>query len=122
MPVEEKRTYALPVIGKIPIKDLKAPAFLDVLRRLEALDRLCVREHVYSACSLTMRFAVATGRAEYDPLPSLRTSLKRRKPKHFAVTDPVDVGRLLRLIWMYRGTFTIQAALKIAPLCIHASR
>ncbi len=110
------RTYVLPVIGKIPIKDLKAPAFLDVLRRLEALDRLCVREHVYSACSLTMRFAVATGRAEYDPLPSLRTSLKRRKPKHFAaLTDPEDVGRLLRLIWMYRGTFTIQAALKIAP-------
>ena len=110
------RAYVFPLIGKVPVKELKAPAFLDVLRRIEALGRFVVRKHVYSGCSLTMRFAVATGRAEYDPLPSLRGSLKSYKPKHFAaITDPVDLGRLLRLIWMYHGSFTIQSALKIAP-------
>lgn len=31
------------------------------------------------------------------------------------MTDPKDVGRLLRTIWGYHGTFVVACALKIAP-------
>ena len=63
-----------------------------------------------------MRYAVASGKAEADPTPSLRGSLKAHKTKHLAaMTDPKQVGRLLRTIDAYPGSFVVSSALKIAP-------
>ena len=67
-------------------------------------------------CGMIMRYAVAVGKAEADPTPSLRGSLKSHRAKHrAAVTDPKEVGRLLRTIDAYPGRFVISCALKIAP-------
>jgi len=108
--------FVFPIIGRMPVRSLKAPDFLDVLRRLEAQDRLYTAKRANIACSLVMRFAVATGHADIDPLPSLRGSMKAYKGKHLAaMTDPKDVGRLLRAIWSYPGSFVVACALKIAP-------
>jgi integrase len=42
--------------------------------------------------------------------------MKAYKKKHLAaMTDPKDVGRLLRAIWSYPGSFVVSCALKIAP-------
>ena len=53
--------FVFPIIGRVPVRSLKAPDFLDVLRRLEAQDRLYTAKRANIACSLVMRFAVATG-------------------------------------------------------------
>ena len=108
--------FVFPIIGHMPIQGLKAPDFLDVLRRLESHGHLYTAKRANIACSLVMRFAVATGLAEIDPLPSLRGSMKAYKGKHLAaITDPKEVGRLLRAIWSYPGSFVVACALKIAP-------
>ncbi len=108
--------YAFPLLGKLPVNSLKTPDFLDVLRRVEAMNHLVSMKFLYTACSLIMRFAASTGRADFDPLPALRNSLKKHKAKHHAaMTDPKDVGRMLRMIWEYRGTYVITTALKISP-------
>ena len=108
--------YAIPLLGKRPIRDLKAPDFLDVLRRLEEQGRLYAAQRIAILCGLIMRFAVATSRADIDPLPSLRGSLKTRKTTHFAaMTEPKQVGWLLRMIDAYPGSFVVACALKIAP-------
>lgn len=106
-----------PIIGWMPIKNLEAPDFLDLLRRLEAQGQLYTVKRVAIVCGLIMRFAVATGQASIDPLPSLRGSLKAHKTKHLAATiDPKEVGRLLRSIEAYPGSFAVSCALKIANL------
>ena len=108
--------YAFPLLGKMPVNSLRSPDFLEVLRCVEATGHLVSMKFLYTACSLIMRFAAATGRADFDPLPALRGSLKRHKPKHFAaITEPEEVGRILRVLWQYRGTYVITAALKISP-------
>jgi len=108
--------FVFPIIGKIPIRNLKAPDFLDLMRRMEAQGHLYTAKRANIVCSLVMRFAVATGLAEVDPLPSLRGSMKAYKGKHLAaMTDPKDVGRLLRAIWGYPGSFVVACAMKIAP-------
>ena len=108
--------YIIPVIGRIPVRSLKAPDFLDVLRRLENQGFFHSARRAHNACSLVMRFAVATGEADIDPLPSLRGSMKAWKGKHLAaMTEPKEVGRLLRSIWSYPGSFVVACALKIAP-------
>ena len=105
-----------PLIGKRPIRDMKAPDFLDMLRRLEGQGQLYSAKRISIVCGLIMRFAVATGRADIDPLPSLRGSLKAHKTKHLASTvDPKQVGRLLRTMDAYPGSFVVSCALKIAP-------
>jgi integrase len=108
--------FVFPFIGGIAVENLKASDFLDVLRRIEKSGRLCAPKRARIACSMVMRHAVATGLAVVDPLPSLRGSLKVHKEKHFAaMTDPKDVGRLLRTIWGYSCNFVLYCALKMAP-------
>ena len=105
-----------PLIGRRPIRELKAPDFLDMLRRLESHGKLSQVAKASMVCGQIMRFAVATGQAEFDPLPSLRGSLKTHKEKHLAaITDPKRVGHLLRLIHAYTGGLVVKSALKIAP-------
>lgn len=105
-----------PLIGKRPIGTMKAPDFLELLRRMEEQGQLYSAKRISIVCGLIMRFAVATGRAEIDPMPSLRGSLKAHKTKHLAsTTDPKQVGRLLRTIDAYPGSFVVSCALKIAP-------
>jgi integrase len=108
--------FVFPLIGKAPVGELKAPDFLAMLRRLESQGRLYTVKRAAIVCGLIMRFAVASGLADMDPLPSLRGSLKSHKTKHLAaVTDPKQVGRLLRAIDSYTGSFVVSCALKIAP-------
>ena len=108
--------FVFPLIGKISVRDMKAPDFLDMLRRLESQGHLYTAKRASIVCGLIMRFAVATGHADLDPLPSLRGSLKAHKTKHLAaMTDPKEVGRLLRMIDAYPGSFVVSCALKIAP-------
>lgn len=108
--------FAFPVFGKMPVNSLKSPDFLEAMRRLEAMNYLASVRFLYSACGMVMRFAAATGRADFDPLPALRGSLKSHKPKHHAATtEPEEVGRILRILWQYRGTYVIVAALRVSP-------
>jgi integrase len=108
--------FVFPLVGRTPVRDLKAPDFLEVLRRMEASGQLHASKQANIMCSMVMRHAVSTGLADMDPLPSLRGSLKSYKKKHFAaLTDPGDVGRLLRVIWGHSCNFVVSCALKILP-------
>jgi len=105
-----------PLIGKRPIAEMKAPDFLALLRRLEEQKQLYSVKRISIVCGMIMRFAVAAGKAEADPTPALRGSLKAHKTKHLAaMTDPKQIGRLLRTIDAYPGSFVVSTALKIAP-------
>ncbi len=106
----------LPLIGRIPVRELKAPDFLSMLRRLESSGKKTVAEKASVTCGQVMRFAVATGRADFDPIPSLRGSLKAYKGGHLAaITEPKKIGWLLRMLHAYPGGITVSSALKIAP-------
>ncbi len=105
-----------PLIGRMPIRELKAPEFLNMLRRLESHGQLSLAIRACVICGQVMRFAVVTGQADYDPLPSLRGSLKTYKETHLAaITEPKQVGALLRMIHAYAGSFVVKSALQMAP-------
>lgn len=105
-----------PLIGKQLISDLKAPDFLQVLRRIEAQGQLYSAKRIQIVFGMIMRYAVATGKAESSPIPSLRGVLKAHKTQHLASTIiPQDVGKILRIIQTYQGSFVVSSALKIAP-------
>ncbi len=106
-----------PWIGARPVAEVTAPELLGVLRRIEKRGALETAHRALQNCGQVFRYAIATGRAERDPSGDLRGALPPVRGTHFAaVTDPAKVGRLLRTLDGYQGTFAVQCALKLAPL------
>jgi integrase len=106
-----------PYIGASPVADITAPDLLAVVRRVEARGHLNKAHTVFQACGRVLRYAVATGRAERDVSADLRGALPSVKTKHFAaITDPKEVGPLLRQLDGYTGTLPVRCALRFAPL------
>ena len=106
-----------PWIGKEPVASLTAPQVLEVIRRIEDRGALETAHRALQNCGQVFRFAVATGRAERDPTTDLRGALPPVKAGHFsAITNPAQVGEILRALDTYRGTVTVRCALRLAPL------
>jgi integrase len=106
-----------PWIGGKPIAKLDAPTILATLRRIESRGAVETAHRALQNCGQVFRYAVATGRASGDVTRDLRGSLTPWKPGHFAsMTDPDEVGALLRAIDGFNGMHQVSAALKLAPL------
>lgn len=106
-----------PWLGKRPVADITAPELLKVLRRIEERGAVDTAHRAHQNCGQVMRYAVATGRAARDPSGDLRGSLPAPKHTHFAaLTEPLQVAGLLRAMDAFEGTFTVQCALRLAPL------
>jgi integrase len=108
-----------PYLGSKPIATITAPELLGVIRKIEERGVLETAHRALANCGQVFRYAVATGRAERDPTGDLRGALPSVKSKrvHFAaVTDPKEVGKLLRALHDYDGSATVCAALRLAPL------
>ena len=103
--------------GRTPIKKISVPDLHQTLRRIVSHGTIETARRVRSVCSRVFRYAVATGRAERDPAADLRDALPSVETKSFAaITDPVEIGELLRAIDGYQGQPAVIAALKLAPL------
>jgi len=108
-----------PYIGIKPIATITAPDLLSVIRKIESRGVLETAHRALANCGQVFRYAVATGRTERDPTGDLRgalPSVKSRRTHFAAITDPKEVGRLLRALNDYDGSPTVCAALRLAPL------
>jgi len=106
-----------PWIGKRPIAEIKAPELLAAMRRVESRGALETAHRIRTIGGQVFRYAVATGRAERDISLDLRGALPQPQEKHrAAITEPLEVAKLLRSIEDYSGSFVVKCALKIAPL------
>jgi len=106
-----------PWIGSESAATITPPQLLAVIRRTESRGALDTAHRVKQNCGQVFRYAVATGRAERDPSQDLKDAIPYTITNHFAsITDPEQVGELLRAIQGFRGTFVVQCALTLAPM------
>lgn len=106
-----------PWLGGKPIAEIKAPEVLACLRRIETRGALDTAHRAQQNCGQVFRYAVATGRAERDPTGDLQGALPPAKVGHFAaITEPDQVGALLRAMEDVSATFVVKCALRLAPL------
>lgn len=106
-----------PWLGRKPIAEIRAPLLLQTLRRIENRGALETAHRALQNCGQIFRFAVATGRAERDVAADLRGALPPVQERHHAsLTDPKEIGGLLRAIDTYEGSFVTRCALRLAPL------
>ncbi|MET4570618.1 tyrosine-type recombinase/integrase [Rhodanobacter soli] len=106
-----------PYIGRRPVAELSAPELLQVARRIEERGAVESAHRALQVCGQIMRYAIATGRAERNPVADLRGALASPAGSHHAaITDPVALGGLLRSIEGYSGDVVTRAALKLSAL------
>jgi integrase len=110
-------SYIFPWLGNKPISEITAPQILDVIKRIEKLNKLETAHRTLQATSQMFRYAVQTGRALRDPCVDLRGALPATIVKHMAAfTEPKEIAELLRAIDGFTGSFTVQVALRLSPL------
>lgn len=111
-------TFAYPRIGAMALTAIRPKDVLMVLRDLESTDKLETMHRVKARISEVFRLAISTGRADSDPTRDLRGQVKAKRATkhHAALTDPKEIGHLLRAIDGYRGSAETGAALRLAPL------
>lgn len=106
----------LPWLGARPAKAITPPELLATIRRVESRGALETAHRALQICGRIFRYGIATGRAERDPSNDLRGALPPCRNENFAaLTDPAEIGHLIRAIDGYRGTFIVKTALRLAP-------
>ena len=115
--------HVFPSVGAKPITEISAPDLLALLRVIETRGTVDMAHRIQQHCGAIFRFAIATGRATADPVPSLRGALSTVKQEHYAaLTDPVEYAELLRAIENYRGEATTKAAMQLLALTFQRTK
>ncbi len=107
----------LPWLGKRPLKEIKAPELLSVIQRIESRGANEMAHRALRLSSKVFLYGIVTGRAMRNPAADLRGALEPViVTHHAAITDPKQVGGLLRAIEGYTGSFIVKCALQLSPM------
>lgn len=106
-----------PWLGKRPLKAIKAPELLSVIQRVENRGANETAHRALRLANKVFLYGIVTGRAERNVATDLRGALEPvMVTHHAAITEPKEVGGLLRAIDGYTGSFIVKCALQLSPL------
>lgn len=114
--IRRLETLAFPDLGSRPIAELGAPDFLAVLGKVERQGHLETARRLAQICGQVTRYARLAGMIVADPASHLTEALTTKPVRHHAaITEPQEIGALLRAIDDYPGDVSVSFALKIMP-------
>lgn len=106
-----------PWIGSRQMREIEPVELLATLRKVEARGAIETADRVLMLARQVWRYAIATARADRDVTEGLKDALTPYRGTHFgAITDPTQLGELLRAIDAYRGGPIVRAALQLSPI------
>lgn len=108
--------HIFPKLGQRPIADITAPDVLSMLRVIEKRGTLDTAQRVMQTCGQVFMYAIATGRAERNPVPDLRGALKTPVPKHHSYLKATDLPEYLKKLEAYDGALLTKLALRLLLL------
>ena len=107
--------YLIPKLGDRPIGEIEPPEMLRVLRPLA--DRADTARRAKQIAGAVFRYAIAHGLARRDPTADLKGALPAGTVRaRAAITDPRQMGPLMRAIEAYEGHPIVRQALRLLPL------
>jgi len=106
-----------PWIGGRPIADIGVKELLTTVNRIVDRGAIETAHRVLQNCNSIFRYAIVTERAQNNPALALRDALPAVKATHHpAVTDPAELGALMRALDGYEAGLITKCALRLAPL------
>lgn len=107
-----------PWIGARPVAEITVPEMLAVLRRIQERGAIETAHRARWDCSQVFMYAAETGRGDRNPAERFSREALRAPAcrSHAAITDPAELGRLLRAVEAYKGGAVVRAALRLQAL------
>jgi integrase len=106
-----------PRIGQRQIDSLRPSDILDMMKKMQARGVKESAHRVLGYISKVFRMAMVAELVERDPTIGVGDTLEKPIQRHHAaITEPAEVGALMRAIHAYDGHPVTCAALKFAPL------
>ncbi len=114
--LQRLEAYILPKLGAKPIADISAADVLAMLRTLERRGTHEVARRVMQITGQVFMYAIATGRAERNPVPDLRGAIQTPVVGHYAYLKESELPEFLKNLETYDGHPQTRLALKILLL------
>ncbi len=106
-----------PWIGSKPLSTITTPLVLETLKRISDRGLIETAHKARQSCRQVFVYAIQRGLTKANPIDATEGALPSVKNKNFAaITDPVKVGEFMRAVDAFKGTLTVQCALRLAPL------
>lgn len=102
-----------PFVGSRPVGEIKPLELLNVLRKIEKRGALEKMRKVRQRCSEVFRYAIATGRAEFNPAADLSSALDVHQSNHFPFLKADEIPDFLRALDSYTGSRLVLIATKL---------
>ena len=105
-----------PFLGAKLFSSLEPGDFLAAIQKAESRGAIETAHRLAQLCGQVSRYARIVGLTRYDVAAGLTEALTPVQTNHYAtITDPAEVGHLLRAIDEYAGEPSIRFALKVLP-------
>lgn len=108
--------HILPKLGKKPVAEITAPDVLAMLRIIEGKGVLETARRMMQVTGQIFMYAIATGRAERNPVPDLKGALKSPVVKHHSFLSEAELPDYLKKLEGYDGSPQTKLALRLLLL------
>ncbi|HBL8848063.1 TPA: tyrosine-type recombinase/integrase [Enterobacter hormaechei] len=109
-------TDIFPFIGGRPIAEIKPMELMGVLSRLDERGATEKLRKVRQRCGEVWRYAIVTGRAEYNPGPDLVSAFVPHKKEHYAFLKHEELPEFFRTLNTYSGSIVVKLAMRLQVL------
>lgn len=112
--------YAMPVIGARPIAEIEPMELVGIMRTVETNGTFETRDRLLQTISAVFKYAIATGRAKYNPAEIRMALADRPKVEHFPCITTAETPAFLRAVTAYQNMAKVSliaiAALRLLML------
>jgi integrase len=105
-----------PHLGTQPLVAIKPMEWLGVFRRIESRGALEKLRKVRQRCGEVYRFAIATGRAEYNPIADIGGALQAPEAEHYPFLNVTELPALLAALQVCPGHDVVKLAARLLML------
>ncbi|HCJ5612014.1 TPA: tyrosine-type recombinase/integrase [Escherichia coli] len=105
-----------PYIGQLPVNNIKPLVLLNVLRRMESRGATEKAKKVRQRCSEVFRYAIVTGRAEYNPAADLTSAMSGHELKHYPFLTVEELPDFFKALTGYTGSPLVVLAARLLIL------
>ncbi|MBH2713363.1 tyrosine-type recombinase/integrase [Serratia marcescens] len=105
-----------PYIGQLPVNEIKPLVLLNVLRRMESRGATEKAKKVRQRCSEVFRYAIVTGRAEYNPAADLTSAMSGHESKHYPFLTVEELPDFFKALSGYTGSPLVVLAARLLIL------
>ncbi len=114
--MEAFKKDVFPYIGRKPVSEVKPLELLNVLRRIEGRGATEKAKKVRQRCGEVFRYAIVTGRAEYNPAPDLTSAMQGHESNHYPFLNAQELPAFFKAMGDYTGSELVVLAARLLIL------